>query len=61
MWRAVNSVLRGATQGLYSSHYIKRRPPHGPIRDLGELFIELAGSQAIKNISEYSATFPMRS
>jgi hypothetical protein len=43
------------------SHYIRRRSPYGPIRDLGELFIELAGSEAINEYFEYPATFPMRS
>ena len=31
------------------SHCIKRRSPYGPIRDLGELFIELAGSAEIED------------
>ena len=34
-----------------TSHQIRRRSPYGPICDLGELFIELAGSEAI---NEYS-------
>jgi hypothetical protein len=38
----------------------KRRSPYGPIRDLGELFIELAGSEAINEYFEYPVTFPMR-
>jgi hypothetical protein len=37
------------------------RSPYGLIRDLGELFIELAGSEAINEYFEYPATFPMRS
>ena len=44
-----------------SSHCIKRQSPYGPIHDLGELFIELAGSEAINEYFEYPATFPMRS
>lgn len=31
------------------SHCIKLRSPYGPIRDLGELFIELAGSEEIED------------
>jgi hypothetical protein len=38
-------TIRGRQGGR--SRYIKRRSPYGPIRDLGELFIELAGSEAI--------------
>jgi hypothetical protein len=34
---------------------------YGPIRDLGELFIELAGSEAINECFKYPARFPMRS
>jgi hypothetical protein len=37
------------------------RSPYGLIRDLGELFIELAGSEAINEYFEYPATLPMRS
>jgi hypothetical protein len=42
-------------------HCIKRRSPYGPIRDLCELFIELAGSEAINGYFEYPATFQIRS
>ena len=50
-------TIRGRQVGR--SHCIKRRSPYGPIRDLGELFIELAGSEAINEYFEYPATFPM--
>jgi hypothetical protein len=40
-------TIRGRQGGR--SHCIKRRSPYGPIRDLGELFIELAGSEAIED------------
>jgi hypothetical protein len=52
-------TIRGCQGGR--SHCIKRRSPYGPIRDLGGLFIELAGSEAINEYFEYPATFPMRS
>jgi hypothetical protein len=52
-------TIRGRQGGR--SHCIKRRSPYGPIRDLGELFIELAGSEEINEYFEYPATFPMRS
>jgi hypothetical protein len=52
-------TIRGAKAA--GSHCIKRRSPYGPIRDLGELFIELAGSEEINEYFEYPATFPMRS
>jgi hypothetical protein len=42
---AASFCARGRQGGR--SHSIKRRSPHGPIRDLGELFIESAGSEAI--------------
>jgi hypothetical protein len=51
--------IRGRQGG--KSHFIKRRSPYGPIRHLGELFIELAGSEAINEYFEYPATFPIRS
>jgi hypothetical protein len=34
------------------THCIKRRSPYGPIRDLGELFFELAGSEATNEYFE---------
>jgi hypothetical protein len=34
--------------------------PYDPIRDLFELFMELAGSEAINGYFEYPATFPVR-
>jgi hypothetical protein len=52
-------TIRGRQGGR--SHCIKRRSPYGPIRDLGELFVELAGSEAINEYFEYPATFPIRS
>jgi hypothetical protein len=50
-------TIRGRQVGR--SHCIKRRSPYGPIRDLGELFIESAGSEGINEYFEYPATFPM--
>lgn len=47
--------------GTARPHDVHRWSPYGPIRDLGELFIELAGSEAINEYFEYPATFPMRS
>ena len=52
-------TIRGRQGGR--SHCIKRRSPYGPIRDLGELFIESAGSEGINEYFEYPATFPVRS
>ena len=49
-------TIRGRQGGR--SHCIKRPSPYGPIRDLGELFIELAGSGAINEYFQYRATFP---
>jgi hypothetical protein len=43
------------------SHCIKQRSPYRPIRDLGELLMELAGSEAINEYFEYPVTFPIRS
>jgi hypothetical protein len=40
-------TIRGCRDGR--SHRIKRRSPGGPVRDLGELFIELAGSEEIED------------
>jgi hypothetical protein len=40
-------TIRGRHGGR--SHCLKRRSPCGPIRDLGELFIELAGSEEIED------------
>jgi hypothetical protein len=44
-------TIRGRQGGR--SHCIKRRSPYGPIRDLGELFIELGGSEAINEYFEH--------
>jgi hypothetical protein len=59
MFDRSNWTIRGRRGG--KSHCIKRRSPYGPIRDLGELFIELAGSEAIHEYFEYPATSPIRS
>jgi hypothetical protein len=40
-------TIRGRQGGR--SHCIKRRSPYGPIRDLGELFIDLAGSEELED------------
>jgi hypothetical protein len=59
MFDSSDWTIRGRQGGR--SHCIRRRSPYGPIRDLGELFIELAGSGAINEYFEYPATFPVRS
>jgi hypothetical protein len=59
MFDGCDWTIRGRRGGR--SHCIKRRSPYSPIRDLGELFIELAGSEAINEYFGYPATFPIRS
>jgi hypothetical protein len=59
MFDGSDRTIRGREGGR--SRCIKRRSPYGPIRDLGELFIELAGSKAIDEYFEYPVTFPIRS
>jgi hypothetical protein len=50
MFNGSDWTIRGRQGGR--SPCIKRRSPYGPIRDLGELFIELAGSEAINEYSD---------
>jgi hypothetical protein len=49
-------TIRGRQVALHQTTISLR-----PIRDLGELFIELAGSEAINEYFDYPAVFPIRS